>query len=345
MSMAEPRNKQKWSKDPRGTTWSQDKSKFGFKMLEKMGWSEGAGLGANNDGRTDHVKVRNKRNNLGIGASQKDVDFNWLQTQDTFSTLLKDLNKACGTENGAMPTGKPKSVIESAVVNRKRGSRLLMFQSRFKKSKDLSGVDESDMAQILGSNKKRPDRLKEGEALKEELRIAAKIASSSGKPQSESDLKTVTRKESINDYFAMRLAAKKAAKSGGASSASADGAGDGAGAGAGETSDSDAPEPSTSKKKRKGSEKTKAAKKPRAEEVEVEEEAKEKEKEKGKKKKKKKKNKDVKAKKEKKVGAEDVFAVKATKALTKKLGREPTTEEVAKKVKKLKKKAAAASEK
>merc|ERR1719272_1531129 len=246
--MAESRSKQKWSKDPRGTQWSQDKSKFGFKMLEKMGWSEGSGLGASMTGRTEHVKVKNKRNNLGIGASQTDVNFNWLQTQDTFNTLLKDLNKACGTENGAMPTGKPKSVIESSTVNRKRGARLLMFQSRFKKTKDHSGVDESDMAQILGSNTKRPNRLKEGEALKEEAKIAAKIAASSGKPQSESDLKTVTRKESINDYFAMRLAAKKGSKGPAAAAAAT--------AASSASSDSDAAEasaPTASKKKRKSS--------------------------------------------------------------------------------------------
>lgn len=35
------RRKQKWSVDPRNTAWSKDESKFGQKMLEKMGWSKG----------------------------------------------------------------------------------------------------------------------------------------------------------------------------------------------------------------------------------------------------------------------------------------------------------------
>ena len=42
-----------------------DKSKYGFRMLEKMGWAEGKGLGVNEDGAKDHVKVSVKRDNLG----------------------------------------------------------------------------------------------------------------------------------------------------------------------------------------------------------------------------------------------------------------------------------------
>lgn len=34
-------------------------------MLEKFGWSKGKGLGANEDGLTDHVKVSLKNDNHG----------------------------------------------------------------------------------------------------------------------------------------------------------------------------------------------------------------------------------------------------------------------------------------
>ena len=42
-----------------------DTDRFGFKMLEKMGWSEGNGLGAKGNGMTRHVKVARKANALG----------------------------------------------------------------------------------------------------------------------------------------------------------------------------------------------------------------------------------------------------------------------------------------
>jgi Pin2-interacting protein X1 len=35
-------------------------------MLSKMGWEAGKGLGKDAQGRTDHVKVKLKGNNLGI---------------------------------------------------------------------------------------------------------------------------------------------------------------------------------------------------------------------------------------------------------------------------------------
>ena len=75
---------------------STDTGKFGHKMLTKMGWAPGKGLGANEDGHTEHVKVRLKDNNFGVGASKKNMD-NWLDNTDAFSRLLADLNERVGS--------------------------------------------------------------------------------------------------------------------------------------------------------------------------------------------------------------------------------------------------------
>ena len=42
-----------------------DENKFGQKLLEKMGWSQGQGLGKDLDGRTEHVKVCHKMDTKG----------------------------------------------------------------------------------------------------------------------------------------------------------------------------------------------------------------------------------------------------------------------------------------
>ncbi|XP_017395946.1 PIN2/TERF1-interacting telomerase inhibitor 1 isoform X2 [Cebus imitator] len=102
MSMlAERRRKQKWAVDPQNTAWSNDDSKFGQRMLEKMGWSKGKGLGAQEQGATDHIKVQVKNNHLGLGATINNED-NWIAHQDDFNQLLAKLNTCHGQET----TGK-----------------------------------------------------------------------------------------------------------------------------------------------------------------------------------------------------------------------------------------------
>ena len=53
-----------------GNLWANDENKFGHKLMEKMGWEKGKGLGANQDGMVTHVKVRQKDNQKGVGYAQ-----------------------------------------------------------------------------------------------------------------------------------------------------------------------------------------------------------------------------------------------------------------------------------
>ncbi|KAJ1965018.1 hypothetical protein GGI12_001040 [Dipsacomyces acuminosporus] len=96
MGLAEPKSRMVFGADPRNLNWSEDKSRFGYKMLEQMGWSEGKGLGANEDGRKEHVKIKLKTNNFGIGADKKTIH-NWLTNTDGFSELLTRLNSEADT--------------------------------------------------------------------------------------------------------------------------------------------------------------------------------------------------------------------------------------------------------
>ncbi|CAG8719487.1 2711_t:CDS:2, partial [Ambispora leptoticha] len=79
MGLAGPRIKQRIPSDPRNLTWSNDRSKFGFKMLSKMGWTPGKGLGVNETGDKEHLRIPHKQDLLGVGANKKTVD-NWLDT-------------------------------------------------------------------------------------------------------------------------------------------------------------------------------------------------------------------------------------------------------------------------
>jgi Pin2-interacting protein X1 len=49
-------------------------STFAKKQLEKMGWSDGTGLGKKRDGITTHIKVKKIKDQEGIGAGKAAVD-------------------------------------------------------------------------------------------------------------------------------------------------------------------------------------------------------------------------------------------------------------------------------
>ncbi|KAL6049919.1 PIN2/TERF1-interacting telomerase inhibitor 1 isoform X1 [Balamuthia mandrillaris] len=87
-----------FSPDPRNTLWANDTSKFGYKMLQRMGWSEGKGLGLNEDGQTEHIKVKKKDNTEGIGVDHAASSRAWLSNSDAFCQILQNLNQTYGKD-------------------------------------------------------------------------------------------------------------------------------------------------------------------------------------------------------------------------------------------------------
>ena len=45
-------------------------SHFGSKMLKKMGWKEGDGLGKNSDGMKEHIRISKREESVGLGADK-----------------------------------------------------------------------------------------------------------------------------------------------------------------------------------------------------------------------------------------------------------------------------------
>ena len=57
-------------KDTLNGHWKNDKTGFGFKMLQKMGWSEEKGLGKNETGSVASIKAKKRAEGLGLGMDQ-----------------------------------------------------------------------------------------------------------------------------------------------------------------------------------------------------------------------------------------------------------------------------------
>ncbi|NXC35276.1 PINX1 inhibitor, partial [Campylorhamphus procurvoides] len=187
------RRKQKWSVDPRNSAWSNDDSKFGQKMLEKMGWSKGKGLGAQEQGNPEHIRVKVKNNTLGLGANINHED-NWIAHQDDFNQLLAELNNCHGqgeTESSVKNQKKTFSLEEKSKSSKKR-----VHYMKFAKGKDLSSCSEHDLSCIFGRRQKSGKTQEEKEG-------------NDWLPDPADGSNTVKSVLTVQEYFAKRMAKLK----------------------------------------------------------------------------------------------------------------------------------------
>uniref|UniRef100_A0A3P8SJU6 PIN2 (TERF1) interacting telomerase inhibitor 1 n=1 Tax=Amphiprion percula TaxID=161767 RepID=A0A3P8SJU6_AMPPE len=187
------RRKQKWSVDPRNSAWSNDDSKFGQKMLERMGWSKGkVRLGRTEQGSTDHIKVSVKNNKLRAWEPMPD---NWIAHQDDFNELLAQLNN-CHSQNNNDQKGF--SLEEKSKTSRNR-----VHYMKFTKGKDLSSRSETDLNCIFG---------KRNRSSRDPEQMDTDGAGTTCELESETITKTVTSALTMQEYFAQRMAQLKKAR-------------------------------------------------------------------------------------------------------------------------------------
>ncbi|XP_044024523.1 PIN2/TERF1-interacting telomerase inhibitor 1 [Siniperca chuatsi] len=211
MSMlAEPRRKQKWSVDPRNSAWSKDDSKFGQKMLERMGWSKGKGLGKSEQGSTDHIKVKVKNNNYGLGTSASYED-NWIAHQDDFNELLAQLNNCHGQNNQHTSTKPPPEEQKGFSLEEKsKTSRKRVHYMKFTKGKDLSSRTETDLNCIFGKRgRSANDQEQESNSSDSQGETKKDFTPATSELDTESITKTVTSTLNMQEYFAQRMAQLK----------------------------------------------------------------------------------------------------------------------------------------
>lgn len=166
--LAEPRRKQKWTLNPRGKQWSDDSNKFGQKMLEKFGWTSGKGLGANEQGMVEHVRVKFKDDSGGIGYSKDDQDNNWTEHQESFNELLARLASADESTSTSVKI-EPKDTDLSGVSleQKSKQSRARVHYRKFTRGKDVNKYSAKDLANIFGK-KDLSDPVIKKKAIKEE---------------------------------------------------------------------------------------------------------------------------------------------------------------------------------
>lgn len=205
--LAERRSKSRWGDDPRGKKWSDDKNKKSVKMMEKMGWTFGNGIGANEDGRKEHVKIRLKQDNRGVGCSLK-YDRQWVAHQDAFSDILADLNSTTDApaERVLADTVQVSSLADT-------GSKAGHRYGKFTKAKDLTGASAKHLEEIFGRSSAsvaKDKAKKEAEEAAEKAKAEANKSEVCESGKFKESSKHVIATESVYDYFKRKMAEKLA---------------------------------------------------------------------------------------------------------------------------------------
>ncbi|XP_037288384.2 uncharacterized protein LOC119181285 isoform X2 [Rhipicephalus microplus] len=158
---------------------------YSERLMKKMGWTEGKGLGKNENGSPDFIRPKVKVNTKGIGFTG--VDDRWIEHQEAFDSLLGNLNDG----NPAAKEDKLISVEERAF---KLGGRV--HYSKFLRGKDLSQKKKEDLNAIVVKRKNKKDL------------ESVRGADSNGQGDL-SGVKTHTSSLSYQEYFAQRMKASK----------------------------------------------------------------------------------------------------------------------------------------
>ncbi|CAI5741576.1 unnamed protein product [Hyaloperonospora brassicae] len=135
--------------------WASDTSKFGFKMLVKMGWSAGKGVGKELQGQASHVKILRRSENLGVGCSLKQAEMKgWSETVEGFAGVLKTLNESYSNKpnlDGDSSDGSSSSKKKKKDKKRKHNDK--KKDKKSKKSKK-AGTEKTSVSRKLHYRKR-----------------------------------------------------------------------------------------------------------------------------------------------------------------------------------------------
>ena len=161
------------SEDSRNAAWASDKSGFGHKMLAKMGWSEGKGLGKNKQGQTHNLRAIRREESLGIGAStDTHGSEGFSQTSSNFHGVLAKLNAEHGSGSGSSSSDSgASSDDEDSGSASGRSSSKKSSKKKEKKKKSKSSSKKAKKAEK--KTKHRGKRDKDSKITLAQNRVAA----------------------------------------------------------------------------------------------------------------------------------------------------------------------------
>ena len=153
-----------------------------------MGWQQGKGLGANEDGIKENIKVKFKSDNKGVGFDNNEYENVWLDHQDDFEQLLSNLKGTSKSteavaEEEQVESEKQTSQTVQSLEAKSKESRARLHYKKFTKSKDLSTASANDLKCILGTEKRQKSKKQSNEEPSNNLKTG-----SNGETETEDDV-------------------------------------------------------------------------------------------------------------------------------------------------------------
>lgn len=152
---------------------------FGMRLLTKMGWKEGSGLGKNGDGISKHIHARKRAIGTGVGADVRNdasgasaVD--WTMNTLAFDDVLKSLNRTHSADDILRRDDADASPSSSSGGEGKRGKK----EKKEKKRK-------------LSKEEKKAAKRAAKRAKKDEVVVARSVVSHAGRYQKRESQKMV----------------------------------------------------------------------------------------------------------------------------------------------------------
>jgi Pin2-interacting protein X1 len=129
------------------------KDSAGYKLLKSMGWKEGEGLGASKQGIKEHIRVKKKFENWGVGAVEShDRTRDWSNGMSEFHRVLSSLSEITSKHAGSSSSDEEKDTDDVMVSDVKKDKKEKKKKTSKKKKSSSSkkkkkGADDDTMVE------------------------------------------------------------------------------------------------------------------------------------------------------------------------------------------------------
>jgi len=179
---------------------SDVKSSFGFKMMQKMGWGVGKGLGKEKKGRTKAIRVKKKNDNMGIGGDATTKDDQMKAATGVFEDILKRLaavhDGTGGVKDDSDSDDSDDGVKYSTGASLKRYQARHALHSKFRKAKNVSSYNDAAKAELFGRRANDEE---------EEVQAETIYHKDGSETDKTSGVRVTTSETKIGDYFLQKM--------------------------------------------------------------------------------------------------------------------------------------------